>query len=157
MVRAVDTVINESIVKEEKVKFNVIGRIHMLPEKARRKIEELVEFTKDHDQNYINLCIMYDGHEEIVDAIKRIINDGVKPERVNTELIKNYLYTKNFPPLDYIIRTGMNDGARISGFLLWDSSYAEFKFRNDLWPDYNKEMVIEDLEDYINRNRRMGR
>ncbi|MFW9901058.1 MAG: polyprenyl diphosphate synthase [Candidatus Thorarchaeota archaeon] len=156
MVKAVDTVINESIVKEEKVRFNVIGRISMLPEKARNKIEELIEFTKVHDQNFINLCIMYDGHEEIVDAVKKIISNGVKPEEVNVDLIKNHLYTKNFPPLDYIIRTGMSDGARISGFLLWDSSYAEFKFRNDYWPDYNKEMVIEDLEDYLKRNRRMG-
>ena len=157
MVKAVDTVITESIVKEEKVRFNVIGRISMLPDKARKKIEELIEFTKDHTQNFINLCIMYDGHEEIVDAVKEIIKSGINPEEVNADLIKTYLYTKNFPPLDYIIRTGMDDGARISGFLLWDSSYAEFKFRKDLWPDYNKEMVIEDLEDYIKRNRRMGR
>ncbi|UCC21343.1 MAG: di-trans,poly-cis-decaprenylcistransferase [Promethearchaeota archaeon] len=157
MVKAVDTVINESIVKDEKVKFSVIGRISMLPEKARAKIEELIEFTNNHDQNFINLCIMYDGHEEIVDAVRQIINDGVKPEDVTTDLIKTNLYTKNFPPLDYIIRTGMEDGARISGFLLWDSSYAEFKFRNDLWPDYNKEMVIEDLEDFVKRNRRMGK
>ncbi len=156
VIKAVDNVINESIVKEEKVKFNVIGRVSMLPNEARKKIEELIEFTKDHDQNFINLCIMYDGHEEIVDAVKKIINDGIKPENVNPDLIKKYLYTKNFPSLDYIIRTGMEDGARISGFLLWDSSYAEFKFRNDLWPDYNKEMVIEDLLDYVKRNRRLG-
>ncbi|MFX1570040.1 MAG: polyprenyl diphosphate synthase [Promethearchaeota archaeon] len=157
MVKAVDTVINESIVKEEKVRFNVIGRISMLPEKARRKLEELIEFTKNHDQNFINLCIMYDGHEEIVDAVKKIVSNGIKSEEVNVDLIKAHLYTKDFPPLDYIIRTGMDDGARISGFLLWDSSYAEFKFRNDFWPDYNKEMVIEDLEDYLKRNRRMGK
>ncbi|NVM36533.1 MAG: di-trans,poly-cis-decaprenylcistransferase [Candidatus Lokiarchaeota archaeon] len=157
MVKAVDTVINESIVKEEKVRFNVIGRISMLPDKARKKIEELIEFTQDHNQNFINLCIMYDGHEEIVDAVKEIVSNGVRPEEVNIDLIKSHLYTKSFPPLDYIIRTGMDDGARISGFLLWDSSYAEFKFRNELWPDYNKEMVIEDLKDYIKRNRRMGR
>jgi len=157
MVKAVDTVITESIVKEEKVRFNVIGRISMLPDKARKKIEELIEFTKEHNQNFINLCIMYDGHEEIVDAVKEIVSNGVRPEEVNADLIKSHLYTKNFPPLDYIIRTGMDDGARISGFLLWDSSYAEFKFRNEFWPDYNKEMVIEDLEDYIKRNRRMGR
>ena len=61
---------------------------------------------------------MYDGHEEIVDAVKEIIKDGVKPDDINTDLIKAHLYTKNFPPLDYIIRTGMDDGARISGFLL---------------------------------------
>ncbi len=156
MVKAVDTVINESIVKEEKVRFNVIGRISMLPDKAKKKIEELIDFTKGHNQNFINLCIMYDGHEEIVDAVKEILSNGIKPEEVNIDLIKSHLYTRNFPPLDYIIRTGMEDGARISGFLLWDSSYAEFKFRNEYWPDYNKEMVIKDLEDYIKRNRRLG-
>ena len=157
MIKAVDTVVNESIVKEEKVRFNIIGRLSMLPADTRKKIEELIEFTKNHDQNFINLCIMYDGHEEIVDAVRGIINDGIKPDDINTEIIKKYLYTKNFPSLDYIIRTGMEDGARISGFLLWDSSYAEFKFREQLWPDYNKEMVIEDLFDYTKRNRRMGK
>jgi len=157
MIKAVDTVVNESIVKEEKVRFNIIGRVSMLPVDTKKKIEELIEFTKSHNQNFINLCIMYDGHEEIVDAVREIIKDHVKPDDVNTELIKKYLYTKSFPPLDYIIRTGMEDGARISGFLLWDSSYAEFKFREDLWPDYNKEMVIEDLIDYTQRNRRMGK
>ncbi|MFX1375135.1 MAG: polyprenyl diphosphate synthase [Promethearchaeota archaeon] len=157
MIKAVDTVINESIVKDEKVRFNIIGRFSLLPPKAKAKIQQLIDFTVDHDQNFINLCIMYDGHEEIVDAVKKIVNDRIKPENIDSTLIKNYLYTKNFPPLDYIIRTGMDDGARISGFLLWDSSYAEFKFRKDLWPDYNKEMVIQDLFDYSMRSRRMGK
>jgi undecaprenyl diphosphate synthase len=157
MIKAVDTVISESIVREEKVNFNVIGRIGMLPEATRKKIYELIEFTKDHDQNFINLCIMYDGHEEIVDAVKAIINDGIDPEDIDTKLIKNYMWSNKFPPLDYIIRTGMSDGARISGFLLWDSSYAEFKFRSEWWPDYNKEMVLEDLIDFTKRKRRMGK
>jgi undecaprenyl diphosphate synthase len=159
MIRAVDTVVNESIVKEEKVRFNIVGKISMLPAHVRMKLEELIEFTKPHDQNFINLCIMYDGHEEIVDAIKIIIKDQINPEEIDTNLIKSYLYNgrENFPDLDYIIRTGMEDGARISGFLLWDSSYAEFKFRNELWPDYNKEMVLEDLIDYTKRSRRMGK
>ena len=158
MIQAVDTVVNESIVKEDKVRFNIVGKLSMLPLDVRKKLEELIEFTKSHDQNFINLCIMYDGHEEIVDAIKSIIKDQINPEEINTNLIKGYLYEgrENFPDLDYIIRTGMEDGARISGFLLWDSSYAEFKFRNELWPDYNKEMVLEDLIDYTKRSRRMG-
>ncbi|MFX1406460.1 MAG: polyprenyl diphosphate synthase [Promethearchaeota archaeon] len=154
---AVDTVIKESTVKEEKVKFNVIGRIHLLPQKVQDKINELIEFTKEYDQNFINLCIMYDGQDEIVDAVRNIVKDGIKVDEINRELIKSYLYTRYFPEVDYIIRTGMEDGARISGFLLWDSSYAEFKFRKDLWPDYNKEMIIEDLLDYVERNRRKGK
>ena len=159
MIKAVDTVVNESIVKEDKVRFNIVGKLSMLPIDVRKKLEELIEFTKSHDQNFINLCIMYDGHEEIVDAIKNIIKDQINSEEINTNLIKGYLYEgrENFPDLDYIIRTGMEDGARISGFLLWDSSYAEFKFRNELWPDYNEEMVFEDLIDYTKRSRRMGR
>lgn len=157
MIKAVDAVVNESIVKDDKVKFDIVGRLSLLPPTAKEKIQQLINFTKDHDQNFINLCIMYDGHEEIVDAVKKIINDGIKPEKIDAKLIKDYLYTRDFPALDYIIRTGMDDGARISGFLLWDSSYAEFKFRNDLWPDYNKEMVIQDLLDYTKRSRRMGK
>jgi undecaprenyl diphosphate synthase len=157
ILKAVDTVISESTVREEKVNFNVIGRIHLLPEDVQEKIKELIDFTKEHNQNFINLCIMYDGQEEIVDAVKKITEDKVKSENITRDLIKSYLYTKNFPELDYIIRTGMEDGARISGFLLWDASYAEFKFRTDLWPDYNKEMIIEDIKDYLNRNRRKGK
>ena len=154
---AVDAVVKEATVKEEKVNFNVIGRVHLLPEDVRTKINELIEFTKENDRNFINLCIMYDGQEEIVDAVKEIIKNGVKAEDINRVVIKNHLYTRDFPEVDYIIRTGMEDGARISGFLLWDASYAEFKFRKDLWPDYNKEMILEDLQDYANRNRRKGK
>ncbi len=157
ILKAVDTVVSESTVKEEKVKFSVIGRVHLLPEDVQEKIKELIEFTKNHNQNFINLCIMYDGQEEIVDAVKKITEDKIKSEDITRDLIKSYLYTKNFPELDYIIRTGMEDGARISGFLLWDASYAEFKFRTDLWPDYNKEMIIEDIKDYLERNRRKGK
>ena len=149
--------VKEATVKEEKVNFNVIGRLHLLPEDVRIKTKELIEFTKENDQNFINLCIMYDGQEEIVDAVKEIIKNGVKAENINRDVIKNHLYTRDFPEVDYIIRTGMDDGARISGFLLWDASYAEFKFRTDLWPDYSKEMVLEDLQDYANRNRRKGK
>ena len=153
---AVDSVIQESTVKEESVKFNVIGRIHLLPETVQEKIQELINFTEKNDRNFINLCIMYDGQEEIVDAVKDILKDKVMIDEVDKNLIKNHLYTHNFPELDYIIRTGMEDGARISGFLLWDASYAEFKFRTDLWPDYSQDMVYEDLLDYTKRNRRKG-
>ena len=154
---AVDAVIQEATVKEEKVNFNVIGRKYLLPEAVQKKINELIEFTRENDQNFINLCIMYDGQEEIVDAVKKIIKSGVKEEEINRDVIKSHLYTRDFPEVDYIIRTGMEDGARISGFLLWDASYAEFKFRTDLWPDYDKEMVLEDIQDYSSRNRRKGK
>ena len=154
---AVDSVVKEATVKKEKVRFNVIGRTNLLPIEVQEKIQKLEDYTKDHNQNFINLCIMYDGQEEIVDAVKKIIQNNVKSEEVDRSLIKKHLYTHDFPEVDYVIRTGMEDGARISGFLLWDSSYAEFKFRKDLWPDYNREMIIEDLRDFSARNRRKGK
>ena len=155
--KAVERVKSEPIVKNEKVRFNVIGRIHLLPEDVQEKIDELIEYTGEYDGAHINLCIMYDGRAEIVDAVKEIIKQGTNSEEINEELIKTHLYTKNFPELDYIIRTGMEDGARISGFLIWDASYAEFKFRNEYWPDYDEEMMKEDLLDFVKRNRRKGK
>ena len=154
---AVDSVVKEATVKQEKVKFNVIGRTYLLPIEVQEKIQELVDYTKEHNQNFINLCIMYDGQEEIVDAVKKMIQNNVKSEEVDRYVIKKYLYTHDFPEVDYVIRTGMEDGARISGFLLWDCSYAEFKFRKDLWPDYSREMIIEDLREFSIRNRRKGK
>ena len=154
---AVETVKNEPIVTEERVKFNVIGRLELLPQDVRDKIQELIEYTKDFNGSFVNVLIMYDGQAEIVDAVKKITKDNVDPNKIDQKLIKDYLYTKNFPELDYLIRTGMDDGMRLSGFLLWDASYAEFKFRNDLWPEYNNEKLFEDLNDYIKRNRRKGK
>jgi len=157
IINVIDVISNDPVIKEEKVKINVIGRLSLLPPDVREKINELIKTTKDHDQKFLNICIMYDGQEEIVDAVKKILDDKINPKDINIELIKKYLYTKDFPELDYIIRTGMEDGARISGFLLWDASYAEFRFRDDYWPDYNEEMLVEDIREYLRRARRRGK
>ncbi len=157
LVKAIDSVMEEPIVKDEKIKFNVIGRIELLPQKVRDKIDELDEFTKDHDSAYVNVCVMYDGQEEIVDAVRNIVKEKINPDSININTIKEHLYTRDLPEVDYIIRTGMTDGARISGFLLWDVSYAEFKFREDYWPDYNEQMMVEDILEFIDRDRRKGK
>lgn len=154
---AVETVKNEAIVTEQKIKFNVFGRVDLLPLDVREKIDELIEYTKDFKEAQVNVLIMYDGQAEIVDATKNLIKDNVDPDKIDRKMIKSYLYTKECPELDLIVRTGMNDGARISGFLLWDASYAEFKFRNEYWPEYNEDLLLEDLKEYISRNRRKGK
>ena len=100
------------------------------------------------------MCINYDGQLELVDAVKSILKSQLDPSVITKSTIKNNLYSKNFPEADYIIRTGMEDGARISGFLLWDASYAELCFRNELWPEYDQQMMLEDMKTYIRRNRR---
>ncbi|TFF97372.1 MAG: di-trans,poly-cis-decaprenylcistransferase [Promethearchaeota archaeon] len=157
IIKAIDTIMKEDIVIEEQVRFRVLGRLSLLPNEVKEKIEELHNYTKDFNQNFINVLIMYDGQAEIADAVKNMVKDNINPEIINRECIKNYLYTNETPEVDFIIRTGMEDGARISGFLLWDASYAEFKFRNEYWPEYSAELLLEDLKEYVHRNRRRGK
>ncbi len=157
IIKAIETIMEEDIVVEEKVRFRVLGRLHLLPADVKQKIDELHEFTKHHEKNFINVLIMYDGQAEIADAVKRMMKEAVNPEEIDRHCIKNYLYTKETPEVDFIIRTGMEDGARISGFLLWDASYAEFKFRNEYWPEYSADLLLEDLKEYVHRNRRRGK
>ncbi len=154
---AIDAIMAEPIVVDEQVRFQVIGRLELLPDDVKRKVDELHEFTKNHNKNFVNVLVMYDGRAEIVDAMKKVVQANVDPCKIDCDLVKNHLYTAEFPEVDYIIRTGMEDGARISGFLLWDASYAEFRFRNQYWPEYNIELLYEDLKEYINRNRRRGK
>ena len=156
LLSGIEDVFEEPMTFEKEVKIQVSGRIEDLPEEFQRKVKDIQDSTKNHNKYFFNICILYDGQEEIVDAVKKIIRKGIQPDKISKEIIKQNLYTHNIPEADYIIRTGMEDGARISGFLLWDSSYAEFKFRKELWPDYNEEMLVEDLKEYIRRNRRKG-
>ena len=156
LLKGIEEVFNEPLTFEKEVKIQVFGHIEDLPQEFQEKIKEIQESTKNHSKYFLNMCIIYDGQEEIVDAVKKIIHKGIHPDKISKEVIKQNLYTHNIPEADYIIRTGMEDGARISGFLLWDSSYAEFRFRDELWPDYNEDMLLEDLKEYVRRNRRMG-
>ncbi len=156
ILRGIEDLFEEPLIFEKEVKIQVSGRVEDLPEKFQRKVKNIQESTKNNDKYFFNICILYDGQEEIVDAVKKIIRKGIPHDKISKEIIKQNLYTHNIPEADYIIRTGMEDGARISGFLLWDSSYAEFRFRKELWPDYNEEMLLEDLKEYIKRNRRKG-
>jgi len=154
--KGVEEILNEPLLIEKQVHVQVFGRVHELPQEVQAAIKKVIDATHDHDGCYLNLCMNYDGQEEIVDAIKIMLAESPSPQSISKSFIKNHLYSKDFPEVDYIIRTGMEDGARFSGFMLWDASYAEFKFREDLWPDYTKLLLLEDLKEYVRRNRRKG-
>jgi len=157
ILRGVKDVLSEPLIKEKRVRVRLIGRLNELPDEIQKEIEKMNRATEKYHDNFINFCVVYNGQDEIVDATKKIVKSGISPDEITRKIIKQNLYTHDFPELDYIIRTGMDDGARLSGFLLWDSSYAEFKFRNDLWPDYNERMLLDDLKEYLTRNRRKGK
>ena len=156
ILKGVEDVLSEPLIQEKNVRVRLIGRTSELPVDIQDAIEKMNRATEHHHDNFINFCVMYDGQEELVDCVRGIVKDGIPAEQITKETIKSHLYTQGFPELDYVIRTGMEDGARISGFLIWDSSYAEFRFRTELWPDYNDIMILEDLKEFVRRNRRRG-
>lgn len=154
--KGVEEILNEPLLIEKQVHVQVFGRVHELPQEVQTAIKKVIDATRNHNGCFLNLCMNYDGQEEIVDAVKTLLTESPSPQSISKSFIKNHIYSKDFPEVDYIIRTGMEDGARFSGFMLWDASYAEFKFREDLWPDYTKILLLEDLKEYIRRNRRKG-
>lgn len=142
---------------KDKIKFNVFGRIELLPKDEQQMLEQAIEKTKNFSDFHFNVCLAYNGNDEIVDAVKAIAAKGIKPEEITREAIKEHLYTKEMPAPELIIRTGMNPEQRLSGFLLWDSSYSEFFFTKTFWPDFSEQELTKILEEFSSRDRRMGK
>jgi len=145
----------EKEVHENKVRVRFLGRWEELG--IADDLRRIERETAHYENHYLNFCFMYDGHAEIVDAVKKIIEKGVRADEVTPELLRANMYCANLPLMDYIIRTGMNDGMRLSGFMLWDSSYAEFKFHHTYFPAYTREMFLQDLIEFSQRKRRFGK
>jgi undecaprenyl diphosphate synthase len=100
----------------------------------------------------------YGGKQEITDAIKSIVRDTINnklnPDTINPDMIADYLYTKDIPDPDLVIRT--SGEMRLSNFLIWQTAYSEIYITETLWPDFDKKEFIKALKDYQSRNRRFG-
>ena len=139
-------------------KIMVSGDISRLPEKTQKTIKECVELTKDLKNFTFNICLNYGGKDEIVRASKLIAKDykdgKISLEEINEQKFENYLYTKDIPPVDLLIRTSGEQ--RLSNYLLWQLAYAEFIFTPTYWPDFNKEELFKCFDEYYLRERRFG-
>ena len=135
------------------IRFNIVGKVEDLPEKARELIFLTTDKTKDNTGLFLTLALSYGGRQEIVDAVNSIIKSGVKI--INEEILKNNLYCPELPDPDMIIRTGGE--YRLSNFLLWQSAYAEIYVCHKNWPDFNINELDIALEEYENRNRTFGK
>ncbi|KFF28637.1 isoprenyl transferase [Chryseobacterium vrystaatense] len=140
------------------LRMHVIGNLEKLPLLVREQLERVVELTKENTKGNLVLAISYGSQNEILDAVKNIsseVKEGkVDIEDINEELFESYLYTKDFPPVDLLIRT--SGETRISNFLLWQIAYAELQFLNVLWPDFTKDIFFQCIVDYQNKERRYG-
>ena len=102
----------------------------------------------------LNLAFNYGGRIEILDAVRRLVAEGIPPQNIDEKLFNNYLYTAGLPEVDLLIRTG--DELRLSNFLIWQTAYSEYYFTKVLWPDFGKKDIDEALLSYSQRERRFG-
>lgn len=140
-------------IEKNKIKMRFIGNLELLPLDLKEQCEKLEEETKDNNGFIVNFAIAYSGRQEIVEAVKKILKNKIQPEEVNEELIENNLYMKNNP--DLIIRTGGEK--RTSNFLPWQSAYSEWFFLDKFWPEFEKEDLINCIEEFKNRKRNFGK
>ena len=136
------------------VQLRHIGRLEGIPERLRQKVCEAIELTKHNERIVLNVAFNYGGRTEILDAVRRIVESGVSPDRLDENIFGQYLYTAGLPDPDLIVRTAGE--LRISNFLIWQSAYAEYYATPTYWPDFDKEELCRALLEYSGRERRFG-
>jgi undecaprenyl diphosphate synthase len=144
----------DSLVRDD-VRLEVIGRLHELSPGLQRSIAGAVEATAKCSWGVMTLAFNYGGRAEIVDAVRRIVGDGLAPDAVDEAAIASRLYAPDHPDPDLLIRTGGE--LRVSNFLLWQVAYAEMWATPVLWPDFSVSDLDEALGSYAKRERRFGR
>ena len=145
-------------IHKNKVQVRAVGKLELLPEDVRAAIKKAEESTALYDQRRFNIAIGYDGRMEIVDAIKKIVNEveagQLAVDDIDENIVNRNLYTAGMEDPNLIIRTSGEE--RLSGFLLWQSSYSELYFSNSLWPALRKVDFLRALRSYQQRERRFG-
>ncbi|WP_129407908.1 isoprenyl transferase [Marinitoga lauensis] len=150
MVRYLESRLNKIIKENVRVRFT--GRIEELPKNVFDVCKRIEDKSKNNTKIDVILAVNYGGRKEIVDAVNKLMEKGVKS--INIEDISKNLYLPDVPDPELIIRT--SGEIRISNFLLWQIAYSELYFTNTLWPDFTREDLIKAVEDYSNRERRFG-
>jgi undecaprenyl diphosphate synthase len=136
------------------VRIVVSGRRDELSPRMRERIEEAVSLTAGNKNGVLNVCLNYGGRAEVVDAVKKLIADGLEAGQVDEASIAARLYNPELPDPDLVIRTAGE--RRVSNFLLWQSAYSEMLVTETLWPDFDVADLKAALADYASRVRRFG-
>ncbi len=143
---------------ENNIRLTAIGELNLLPNIVQKELRESIKKTSKNTRMTLNLALSYSGRTElkqaIIDIAKSVEEGKLKSEDINEELISNFLYTKDMPDPDLMIRSGGE--MRVSNFLLWQIAYAEIFVTKTLWPDFNYKSLIEAIQDYQLRERRFG-
>jgi undecaprenyl diphosphate synthase len=136
------------------VQLRHIGRLERLSPAIRKKVVKAIDLTKNNDRLVLNVAFNYGGRDEIVQAVKNLMNDNVRPDDVSEELLSRYMFTGAAPDPDLIIRT--SGEFRTSNFLIWQAAYAEYYITPTYWPDFDKNEYYKALSQFCQRDRRYG-
>lgn len=151
-------VIERDELKEQDIRLTMIGRRSGLPDRVLEEIDRTVAETRDNRGMTLCLAVNYGGRTEIADAARRIAeavrSGAIDPSSIDEDLFSSYLYTAGSPEPDLLIRTAGE--LRVSNFLLWQISYAEFYVTEVLWPDFRARHLHEAFLAFAARDRKFG-
>ena len=139
---------------QNNVKLRFIGYLKALNPTLQEILAQAVETTKNNTSENLQIAINYETRNEIVNAIKDMMYQGVKPEDVNEELVSKFLYTSSVPDPDLLIRTGGE--MRVSNYLLWQIAYCELYITKTFWPEFDEEALKNSILEFAKRQRRWG-
>ena len=141
------------------IRLNSIGNLSLLPKSAQKKLQEVIETTKNNSKMVLTLALSYGSREELINVVKNISNkvknNIISIDSIDESIINQHLYTQDLPDVDLLIRTSGEH--RISNFLLWQIAYAELYFTGILWPDFKENDLYEAIISYQKRERRFGK
>ena len=142
------------IINKKNIKIEHSGSLKKLPPSTRKAIADSVEKTSSNNRIVLNFCINYGGRQEIIDSVNSWLALRKENEKITEKKLSSFLYSKNKPDLDLLIRT--SGEYRISNFMLWQMAYAELLFTEVLWPDFGPENFYKAIWEFQNRERRYG-
>ncbi|HET7768339.1 MAG TPA: polyprenyl diphosphate synthase [Chloroflexota bacterium] len=141
--------------QRNRIQLRHLGTLEGVPERTAARIRDAVEQTKHNDRLILNVAFNYGGRAEIAHAVREIVRRGIPPEQIDESTISRFLYTAGLPDPDLIVRTAGE--MRLSNFLLWQASYAEYYSTPTFWPDFDEAELQRALDAFANRERRYGK
>ncbi|AGG06017.1 MULTISPECIES: isoprenyl transferase [Dehalococcoides] len=136
------------------IRLRHLGHLDKLPAMLKHKLESLLSETSQNTGLTLSLAFDYGGRDEIIQAVKKLVKDGIEPDKISEELFAGYLFTTGIPEAGLIIRTGGE--IRLSNFLLWQSAYSELYFSEVMWPDFGEKEIDRAISAFNQRQRRFG-
>jgi undecaprenyl diphosphate synthase len=149
----IDKELNE--LHQEGVQLRHLGSPERLNKTLREKVHQAVELTKNNSRLVVCVAFNYGGRDELVCAIRQLLEDGIQPDQISEELVSQYLFTAGVPDPDLIIRT--SGEMRISNFLIWQGAYSELYVTPTFWPDFDKDELLKAIVSFTQRDRRYGK